>query len=98
MRAYAINSKGTGYSDDASFTTTDTDIDIWDGVSVATKFGGGMGTESDPIIINSADQLRLLLDRVSSGTTYSGVVFKMTNQYWAEQPCMVALWNICGYV
>ena len=78
VRAYAINSKGTGYSDDASFTTTDTDIDIWDGVSVATKFGGGMGTESDPIIINSADQLRLLLDRVSSGTTYSGVVFKMT--------------------
>ena len=77
VRAYAINSKGTGYSDDASFTTTDTDIDIWDGVSVATKFGGGMGTESDPIIINSADQLRLLLDRVSSGTTYSGVFFKM---------------------
>lgn len=99
VRAYAINSKGTGYSDDASFTTTDTDIDIWDGVSVATKFGGGMGTESDPIIINSADQLRLLLDRVSSGTTYSGVVFKMTtniglnNHAWSRSGTFAGLFD-----
>lgn len=78
VRAYAINAKGTGYSSDVSFTTTDTDIDIWDGVSVATKFGGGMGTESDPIIINSADQLKLLADNVNNGTTYTGVYFQLT--------------------
>lgn len=77
VRAYVINSKGTGYSDNASFTTTDTDIDIWDGVSVATKFGGGLGTESDPIIINSADQLALLAKNVNSGTTYSGIYFSL---------------------
>lgn len=78
VRAYAINAKGTGYSSDASFTTTDTDIDIWDGVSVATKFGGGMGTESDPIIINSADQLKLLADNVNSGKfTYNGIYLRL---------------------
>lgn len=78
VRAYAINTKGTGYSEDTSFTTTDSDIDVWDGVSVATKFGGGMGTESDPIIINTADQLKLLADNVNSGTAYSGVHFSLT--------------------
>ena len=77
VRAYAVNSKGTGYSADVSFTTTDTDIDIWDGQSVATKFGGGMGTESNPIIINSADQLKLLADNVNKGNTYTGVYFKL---------------------
>ncbi len=78
VRAYAINSKGTGYSEDVSFTTSDTDVDIWDGVSVATKFDGGMGTESDPIIINSADQLKLLADNVNNGISYSGIYFKLT--------------------
>lgn len=78
VRAYAVNAKGTAYSEDVSFTTTNTDVDIWDGVSVATKFGGGMGTESDPIIINSADQLKLLADNVNSGkSTYNGVCFKL---------------------
>ncbi len=78
VRAYAVNSKGTGYSDGVSFTTTDSDIDIWDGVSVATKFGGGMGTESDPIIINSADQLKLLADNVNSGkSTYNGIYLRL---------------------
>lgn len=78
VRAYATNAKGTGYSDDASFTTTDTDIDVWDGVSVATKFGGGMGTESDPIIINSADQLKLLADNVNGGKSmYNGIYFRL---------------------
>lgn len=88
VRAFAINAKGTGYSDDVSFITTDTDIDIWDGSSVATKFEGGMGTESDPIIINSAAQLKLLADNVNGGTTYAGVFFNLTvdinlnNQKW----------------
>lgn len=77
VRAYAINSKGTGYGNDVSFTTIDTDIDVWDGVSVATSFGGGMGTESDPIIINSAAQLKLLADNVNKGTTYFDVYFTL---------------------
>lgn len=79
VRAYAINERGTAYSkDDVSFTTTNTDVDIWDGVSVAAKFAGGMGTASDPIIINSADQLKLLADNVNNGkSTYNGIHFSL---------------------
>lgn len=79
LRAYAINEKGTGYSNETQFMTTDVDTDIWDGASVATKFGGGMGTSSDPIIICTADQLALLAKNVQGGTQYSGVYFKLTS-------------------
>lgn len=78
VRAYAINSKGTGYSEDVSFMTTDTDVDVWDGYSAADRFGGGSGSEADPIIINSADQLKLLANNVNEGTRYSGIFFKLS--------------------
>ena len=78
VRSYAKNEKGTSYSNDAMFTTTDVDVDIWDG-SVASKFGGGSGTESDPIIINEAAQLALLSQKVNEGTTYANVHFCLTS-------------------
>lgn len=77
VRAYAINAKGTGYSEDATLTTIDSDTDVWDGESVATSFGGGIGIESDPIIINSAAQLKLLANNVTNGTSYAGIYFKL---------------------
>ncbi len=79
LRAYAVNEKGTGYSNETQFMTTDVDTDIWDGASVATKFGGGMGTSSDPIIISTADQLALFAKNVQGGTQYNGVYFKLTS-------------------
>ena len=75
VRAYAINSKGTSYSVDATFTTSDSDTDVWDGSSTASGFGGGVGSSALPIIINSAGQLKLLANNVNNGTTYSGVYF-----------------------
>lgn len=77
LRAYAQNSKGIGYSNEVVFTTADSEVDVWDGVSVATSFAGGLGTEADPIRIESAAQLKLLADKVNAGTTYSGVYFKL---------------------
>lgn len=77
LRAYAQNSKGIAYSNEVPFTTLSGDTDIWDGVSVAEKFGGGSGTESDPILITEAAQLKLLADKVNSGTTYAGIYFKL---------------------
>ncbi len=77
LRAYATNGKGTAYSDDISITTTDSDIDIWDGESCATSFSGGTGTSDDPIIIASAAELVMLRKKVNSGSKYSGIYFAL---------------------
>ena len=77
LRAYAQNSAGIAYSEEVSFTTTDSEVDIWDGTSVASSFAGGSGTQSDPIRIETAAQLKLLADKVNSGTTYAGIYFKL---------------------
>lgn len=77
LRAYAQNSAGVGYSKEVSFTTTDSEVDIWDGTSVASQFAGGSGTQSDPIRIETAAQLKLLADKVNSGTTYAGIYFRL---------------------
>ena len=78
VRAYATNSKGTSYGTETEFTTVEVDVDVWDGTSVAEKFAGGMGTESDPILISSADQLALFAKNVAGGTMYSGIYLKLT--------------------
>ncbi|MCR5071050.1 MAG: carboxypeptidase regulatory-like domain-containing protein [Bacteroidales bacterium] len=78
IRSFAINSVGAGYGEVVSFTTTDEDWDEWDG-SVASGFGGGSGTYSDPILINTAAQLAFLAKKVNDGSTYSGVYFKLTS-------------------
>lgn len=79
LRVYAQNAKGIAYSNEVSFTTTNSEVDVWDGVSADTKFAGGSGTENDPIVIESAAQLKLLADKVNSGTTYAGVYFKLAS-------------------
>lgn len=79
VRAYAINSKGTGYSNEMSFSTVKYDNDIWDG-SVATSFGGGVGTSQDPILIESCAQLKLLADNVNKGISdYTDIFFQLTS-------------------
>ncbi len=77
VRAYAVNAIGTSYSDDMPFQTTNIDNDVWDG-TIATKFGGGMGTAGNPIQVTAADQLALIAKNVNAGTTYNGVYFKLT--------------------
>ena len=77
LRAYAQNSKGMAYSNEVSFTTLSGDTDVWDGQTVASGFSGGTGTEADPIQIGSAAELKLLADKVNSGTTYAGIHFKL---------------------
>ena len=77
LRAYAVNREGVAYSEEVAFTTSDMNIDVWDGTSVAEQFAGGVGTEMDPIRIESAAQLKLLADKVNSGSRYTGVYFKL---------------------
>ncbi len=52
--------------------------DEWDG-SIATGFGGGSGSEADPYLIYTAEELAYLAQSVNAGTTYSGKYFKLMN-------------------
>lgn len=77
IRAYAVNSKGISYSETKQFTTN-SDPRIWDGKSVAKKFGGGNGSENNPILIYTAAQLKLLANNVEEQITdYENVYFKL---------------------
>lgn len=42
-------------------------------------FGGGTGTEDDPLRISAPEHLAYLAERVNSGTPYSGYYFRITN-------------------
>ena len=50
--------------------------DTWDG-SVATSFAKGSGTESDPYLITSAEQLAFLAKEINSGKNYTGKKFSL---------------------
>ena len=49
---------------------------VWDG-SIADSFDSGTGTEDDPYIIRTAEQLALLAQSVNSGNSYSGESFRL---------------------
>ena len=53
----------------------DTDA-AWDG-SVATAFAGGTGTEADPFIIATAEQLAYFRNEVDAGNTFEGKHVKL---------------------
>ncbi len=69
LRAYATNSKGTAYGEQKEFTTLDLQANV--------DFASGSGTESDPYIITTAEQLDNLRNYV--GLAYSDTYFKLGN-------------------
>ena len=79
IRAYAENSAGLSYSNEVSFTTAEADPTVWDGRSVATSFAGGVGSESNPIRIATAAQLKLLANNVNNGNTYENIYFALVS-------------------
>ncbi|MDR1222739.1 MAG: hypothetical protein LBL07_07680, partial [Tannerella sp.] len=48
------------------------------GAAFAQSFGGGRGTESDPVRISSRAHLEELATSVNGGATYEGYHFKLT--------------------
>ncbi|MBQ9080913.1 MAG: hypothetical protein IJY27_07585 [Clostridia bacterium] len=50
----------------------------WGG-GIATAYSGGTGTEADPYLIGSANELALLANTVNSNDTCEGKYFKLTN-------------------
>lgn len=69
VRAYATNSKGTAYGEQKEFTTLDLQANV--------DFASGSGTESDPYIITTAEQLNNLRKYV--GSAYSDTYFTLGN-------------------
>ena len=61
----------------ASFKSTLTNADVWDGTS--TTDWTGSGTSSSPYLITGASQLAGLSTSVNNGTTYAGKYFKLAN-------------------
>ncbi len=49
----------------------------WNG-SIAESFAGGIGTQSDPYIVNNGEQLAYLAQQVNSGTSYEGQYIEIT--------------------
>lgn len=57
---------------------SETAVPVWDG-SVATGFESGDGTQADPYIIKTGEQLALLAQQLNAGADYSGKFFKLSN-------------------
>lgn len=49
---------------------------VWNG-SIASQYGGGIGTQANPYLISLPDELACLAQKVNDGTDYAGVNFKM---------------------
>ena len=56
---------------------SETAVPAWSG-SVASSFESGSGTQADPYIIKTGEQLAFLAQQVNAGTNYSGVYFKLS--------------------
>ncbi|MGM9781774.1 MAG: fimbrillin family protein [Candidatus Cryptobacteroides sp.] len=57
---------------------SETAVPAWSG-SVASSFESVSGTQDDPYIIKTGEQLAFLAQQVNAGTNYSGVYFKLSN-------------------
>ncbi|MCR5353663.1 MAG: hypothetical protein K6D98_05090, partial [Clostridiales bacterium] len=63
--------------------------DVWNG-SVASGFEGGNGTNDDPYIIKTAEQLAYLSVAVKNGKNYSGKFIKLANDIVLNEEKMFA--------
>lgn len=61
-----------------SAPTEPVDADVWDGTA-SSGFGGGTGSQSNPYLIYTAEQLAYLAQSTNAGTSYSGKYFKLMN-------------------
>jgi len=58
------------------FTATQGAIASWDG-SIDSTFASGSGSESDPYVIETEQQLGLLLANLSSGVNFEGLHLRL---------------------
>lgn len=63
--------------DDISLLNDENGTDVWVG-TIAEKFAGGTGTESDPYQISNGAELAYLAQLVNGGNNFSGKTIKLT--------------------
>ncbi len=73
-------------------STLAVESDIWDG-TVASGFASGSGTEADPYIIKTPEQLAYLASSVNAGTTYSGKYIKLANDIYLNDTTNWENWD-----
>ncbi len=66
---------------------------IWDG-TVATDFESGSGTEADPYVIKTPQQLAYLAEQVNSGTTYSKKYLVLADDIVLNDTTGWERWNV----
>ena len=59
-------------------TASASEADAWDGTTASQAWESGSGTETDPYIIMTAEQLARLAADVNEGTSYAEKYFKLT--------------------
>ncbi len=57
------------------------EMDVWDG-TVAASFAGGSGTETDPYLIATPEQLALAITSSGTDEAYYGMHFKLTDDIY----------------
>ncbi len=80
----SVTSEGTSayYNCSAKISKTyvPTKSSPWDGVTIATSFHSGNGTEEDPYVIFDGNELAYLAQNVNNGYSYEGKFFILNNQ------------------
>ena len=62
-------------------TSLPSGVTVWDG-TVASGFDSGSGTESDPYVIRTPEQLAYLSARVSGGSSFSSTYFRLADDIY----------------
>ncbi|MBO4383901.1 MAG: dockerin type I repeat-containing protein [Clostridia bacterium] len=65
---------------------------VWSG-GIASGFAGGSGTQADPYLISTAEQLAYLAYAVSNDYTYSGKYIELTNDIWLNDTTGWTTWD-----
>ena len=65
----------------------------WDGTTVATAFASGTGTEADPYVIATPEQLAYLAQSVKNHETYEGKYFVLEHMGQNFPQVVIAIVN-----
>jgi len=70
-------------------------VEFGNGITAASSFGGGDGTQASPYLISEAEHLKKLVDDVNMSQSYSGTYFRLTTniQITADEWIPIGIWS-----